>query len=319
MCSRNWLFTLNNPTEEECPKKWKLDLLKLVIYQEEVGETGTPHYQGYVEFTTPRRITTLKTISPRAHWETRSGTRDQAVLYVTKDDTRTQFPQGWSARNPNEWTTFNPEDVNSFWSYLGFKKMPEAKSSDKDYANKRRLLNIKDKLLNGSTSVKQVSLDDFDLWVRYHRAFNEFVSMHTPPRNGEVEVHIVCGPTGTGKSKWAKDTYPDAYWKQRSKWWDNYFGHTAVVIDEFYGWLQYDTLLRLLDRYPMLVETKGGQVQFVAKHIVITSNMFPHKWYNSDNCYLPALARRITKYHYLPSPGMHIEYNTWDSFNALDK
>ena len=71
----------------------------------------------------------------------------------------------------------------------------------------------------------------------------------------------------------------------------------TVIIDDFYGWMPFDTLLRLTDRYPMLVDIKGGAVQFTAKRIIITSNEVPDNWYPNVSC-LPhrwnALLRRIT-------------------------
>jgi len=64
-------------------------------------------------------------------------------------------------------------------------------------------------------------------------------------------------------------------------WWDGYEGQHTVIIDEFYSWLRYDFFLRLTDRYPLQVETKGGVVQFVSHRIVFTSNTPPTAWYPS--------------------------------------
>ena len=35
--------------------------------------------------------------------------------------------------------------------------------------------------------------------------------------------------------------------------------------DDFYGWIKFDEMLRLLDRYPLLVETKGGTTHFTSR------------------------------------------------------
>ena len=54
------------------------------------------------------------------------------------------------------------------------------------------------------------------------------------------EVTVIWGETGVGKSRWASETYPDAYWKPpNSKWWDNYAQEEVIIMDEFYGWLPY--------------------------------------------------------------------------------
>lgn len=132
------------------------------------------------------------------------------------------------------------------------------------------------------------------------------------PRSHKTIVYIVQGPTGTGKSRWAMESYPDAYWKQRSNWWDGYAGHEHVIIDEFYGWLPFDLLLRICDRYPLLVETKGGQVQFQARTVILTTNKKPTEWYS--NVYVASLIRRIDHWIIMPSLGETRTY-TKDNYN----
>lgn len=139
--------------------------------------------------------------------------------------------------------------------------------------------------------------------------------MKTAPRQWETEVHVLFGPTGTGKSKWCMDNYPDAYWKQRSKWWDGYFKHETVILDEYYAWLPFDLLLRMCDRYPLLVESKGGQIQFVPKTIVFTTNRLPDEWY--PQCYFPAFKRRVDKWHYMPALGIHAVFNGYEEFKDI--
>ena len=105
----------------------------------------------------------------------------------------------------------------------------------------------------------------FSTWLSCHRGLTLYRSLCVQGRNFETEVYVYQGPTGTGKSREAMEKFPNAYWKQRSNWWDGYCAHEEVIIDEFYGWLPFDLCLRICDRYPLLVETKGGNVQFVAK------------------------------------------------------
>jgi len=311
--SRNWCFTLNNPQEEEFPEKWNLATVRLVVYQQEM-ET-TPHLQGYIEFMTPRRLQTLKALSPRAHWEPRRRSRNEALLYCVKQKTRTHPPQGWTGKDPSIWKQYNDDDAESFWISLGFKKVPVAKDSGSSSKTSEKLSLIREGLLDGSLSIKDVSTQYFELWLRYERSFERFLCMHTTPRNYPTELHVIYGPTETGKSKYCNELYPDAYWKPNNKWWCGYARHETVIIDEFYAWLPYDTLLRLADRYPLLLETKGGQTQFVAKRMYITSNKWPDQWYDYSRCYQPALARRIVKYHYMPEEGVHEEYDKWEDFH----
>ena len=227
--SRNWVFTINNPLDNEYPEKWPTEHLKLIVYQSELGHgSGILHLQGYLELVSPRNLDWLKKhLNKHAHWEPRKGTRTQALEYCTKEDTRLGFPQGWTKEFPDAWHTCANEDLDSFWKCLNLcltKTGTESRTSE----TKLRLSQIQSQLKDGSTSIKDIADNEFDLWVRYFRAFERYITMNTPPRNHEVDVHVIVGPTGTGKSKWALENYPSAYWKQRSKWWDGYFKHKEV-------------------------------------------------------------------------------------------
>jgi hypothetical protein len=46
----------------------------------------------------------------------------------------------------------------------------------------------------------------------------------------ENEYH--WGVTGAGKSRQARDRFPDAYIKSNNVWWDGYAGEETVIIDE---------------------------------------------------------------------------------------
>jgi len=170
-------------------------------------------------------------------------------------------------------------------------------------------MQIKEKLDAGKEE-KDIADENFESWVRHYRAFREYRLIKTAPRNHAVEVIVCHGPTGTGKSKWAMESFPDAYWKQRSQWWDGYSNQATVILDEFYGWLPWDTLLRICDRYPLLVETKGGQVQFVAKTVVITTNAIPNTWYR--NAYFAAFVRRVTEWRSFPVWGEVQSFSDYD-------
>ncbi len=205
---------------------------------------------------------------------------------------------------------FTTEEPNSLQELIA--SLLEA-TSGSESSTKSRLSAIQLRLSEGnSDEIESVADEEFDLWVRYYRAFERYLMMKTPAREWKTNVHVLQGPTGTGKSKWAMDNYKNAYWKQRSNWWDGYTGQEAVILDEFYGWLPFDLLLRLCDRYPLLVETKGGQCQFVARTIVITTNMLPCNWYKS--CYFPSFARRVDQWHILPVWGEHKTYTDYGEF-----
>ena len=120
-------------------------------------------------------------------------------------------------------------------------------------------------------------------------------------RHFKPEVIWIHGESEVGKSKLAA-TYENAYWKDDTKWWDGYDKHETVVIDDFTSsQMKFKPLLRLLDRYPLRVESKGATRQMLAKRIIITSIHDPltiysdYIKYNSLREPWKQLERRIDK------------------------
>lgn len=86
---RNWVFTLNNPEVDDVPVHPDETY---VIWQTEVGESGTRHLQGYIELSRAQRLSNMRSWLPRAHFEPRKGNRVQARDYCCKSDTRVAGP-----------------------------------------------------------------------------------------------------------------------------------------------------------------------------------------------------------------------------------
>lgn len=61
------------------------DRFRYIVYGRERGANDTPHLQCYAEFPEAIRLTTLKTLLPRAHFELARGTPKQASDYCKKD------------------------------------------------------------------------------------------------------------------------------------------------------------------------------------------------------------------------------------------
>jgi len=187
--------------------------------------------------------------------------------------------------------------------------VPLLGSRSKKLKKDDRLLLMKQKIDEGCSN-KDLAEADFPMYLQYAKHFEVYRVLISQPRNHPVDVIVIWGPPGTGKSKYALEEFPGAYWKQRSNWWDAYQDHETVVLDEFYGWIPYDMLLRICDRYPLLLETKGGQVNFVAKTIVFTSNQVPERWYK--NVHFQAFIRRVTKWIIMPVWGQRTETDDYN-------
>lgn len=132
-------------------------------------------------------------------------------------------------------------------------------------------------------------------WVRNYRALSVYAAMTQRGRDWPVEVLVYWGPSGSGKSRRARDVLPDAYWLARGNynqvWWDGYTNESDVVIDEFYGWLSRDFCQRLCDRYPLQLPLRGASANCLVRRVIITSNAHPEDWWPRIG--LGAMQRRI--------------------------
>lgn len=283
--SKYWLLTVNNPTEPlTFQDEWGVEF---AIWQLERGEAGTPHYQIYVAYKNRKKLVTVKNHFPTAHCETRRGSHQEAKTYCSKEDSRVEGP----------------------WEYGNDTGIPSGRGARTD------LLAVK-RALDEGASEESLWDDNFEQCCKYYRAFERYRAIKLNHSNEVPNVIVIYGPTGTGKSHYCYEKYPNAYWKFQGQWWDGYNGQRDVIIDEFYGWLPWSFLLRLLDHYPFRVETKGGSMTWMGKNIVLTSNSKPRDWYK-DTINISPLARRINKFIYMPTREQHVEYDSYDEFIRL--
>lgn len=269
--SKYWMFTLNNPNVEvitDNPAVWPQ--VEWAVWQLERGESGTLHYQGYVIFNVKKRLSACKTVCPRAHWEPRRGAHRDAHAYCSKEDTRVEGP-----------------------FFVGVEPHLEP-------GKRNDLLSIK-RAMDEEKSEREIAEDDelFPVWARHPRLYARYKMVKRDnERNWPTLTTVYWGAPGVGKSRRARDEGgPDAFWLPKPNsstgalWWDGYDGQEVVIIDEFYGWISRDLLCRLCDRYPLVVQTKGGATPFLAKRIIITSNTPPGGWYRIG---LGAMERRLS-------------------------
>lgn len=84
--TKHYCFTLNRYIEQDIITIKNLDCNKYV-FQEEIGEEGTRHLQGYIEFTKKKRFSELKKINNRIHWE-KCKNIEASIKYCQKLETR---------------------------------------------------------------------------------------------------------------------------------------------------------------------------------------------------------------------------------------
>lgn len=251
-------FTLNNYTDEDLAHYANeiREISSYLVIGFEIGEKGTPHFQGYLELKKPTRFSTLKKLMGRAHIERRYGSAKQASDYCKEDG-----------------------------DFVEFGEMREqGKRNDLD--------NVRETALDGG--MRAVTEGKFNL--QHIKIAEKFLSYCEEGRDWKPEVIWIWGPTGTGKSRRAREIVgDDVYCKNEgNKWWDGYDGHEDVIIDDFRdSWWPITYMLALLDRYTFRVEYKGGMRQFRAKRIVITSAFPPENCYAGTGEAINQLLRRL--------------------------
>lgn len=224
-----------------------------LIYGYEKGENNTPHIQGYCELNKKMRFKALKEIIPRAHIEHRKSTSEKASTYCKKE--------------------------GNFFE-LG---SPKKQGDRVDLDNIREIA-----MEDGMRKVTAIGN------LQQINVAQKFLTYNEEPRNWECEVIWLTGPSGCGKSRKAHEMAPEAYSKDNSVWWDGYDGHEDVIIDDFRdSWWDLTFMLKILDRYALRVQVKGGYRQLRAKRIIITSIKHPTECYlNTGEC-KKQLLRRI--------------------------
>lgn len=302
--AKHWLITLNNPTQEEYGFWHHLHDDKEVEYfwwQCEVGEGGTFHLQGalgYRRQMRPKRLHKLRGLQ-RAHF-VHAHDPAGARAYCTKDETRataTQLAAHFGApvaveRGVGDGTgPFRYGDVSV--------RRPGRRSDIREFAEKVRAGASDDDLLECAPG----ELLKYSGHVEKLRAI---VARKRASKPREVTVEVLVGPTGSGKSHAAYVENPGAYRLMRptkggTVWFSGYNGEETIVLDDFRGsWMSYDHLLRILDKWPLTEQTKGGVTHALWTKVVITSTHPPGTWYEAVEFAGGELARRITKTRTFP-------------------
>jgi len=87
---KKWCFTWNNYTEDDISSLVThkgFQGSKQYMFQQEIGESGTPHLQGFIVFHKKIRWTSLK-LSKKIHWEKMKGSVVENIKYCSDEEKR---------------------------------------------------------------------------------------------------------------------------------------------------------------------------------------------------------------------------------------
>lgn len=268
--------------EEAQALKKKLDKhCEVYVFQLERGEAvseanphGYYHFQGYLELKNKnRKDYILKNIEAFNYCEASKGSAKQGWDYGSKEATRIRGP--WSLGEPSV----------------------EGKRTD--------ILDFKEAIKKGCTD--RELWDSFpgcmakypDMVLRIRETFHVPHVSSRPVRTEELQVVVIYGKPGTGKSYAVRQRFPNIYVLPfGNKVWLTPEGCDAaeILIEDFSGEMHLKQLNRLLDPYPDQVERKNGHLWYMPNIVVITTNVKPSLWfdYQTRQDVKEQLLRRIT-------------------------
>lgn len=269
---RNICFTLFSFDEVDIDKvkeKFKYGIIGLEI----CPSTGKQHWQGYLEAFNPTTMGGVKKLlGSTVHIEKRMGTPEQAAEYCKKESVA------------HEWGTISKQgsrnDIKAFVAAIKEQK------TDLELLDEHPIQAARYTKMINFTRMAVLNSD---------RAFQQ------------VEVLVLWGDAGVGKTRKAHSIDPGLYWVQEgAQWWDGYIGQQTILMDDFDGGIKFTYLLKLLDGYRFRLPIKGGFTWKSWTRVIITSNKSPEEWYLRG---VPAnLKRRITTVTHMANP--HSEEST---------
>lgn len=275
--SYNWVFT----SWDVDPPGFEVGKMTYLCYEQETcPTTGKKHWQGFVGFKSQIRMkSVIQRLNCKTHpyVEIMKGSLKDNERYCNKENGLTKF-----GTLPRQGKRTDLETIT---------QLVRNGLSDKEIINTVVEVEGKD---------STVTVDYGEKWRHNYKGIQAMRSiLFEEDRNWKMDVRIYYGKPGTGKTRSVFEEFDqnDIYCKTTGKWWDGYRGEKVVLIDDFDPAncfdIQYDFYLKLLDRYKLNIEVKGGMVKFYSRIIIFTSNFNPITWF-TEKKNREAFFRRVT-------------------------
>lgn len=267
LMAKRWSWTCYDYNQEFCDRLVNLfttKVLKKLIFQEEkCPDSGRLHLQGFFYLEKKLRFAQVKEILGRTtHIEVSVKDDKYNEGYCSKEDTRT-----------------------------GLFREKHGDFEEAGQGNRTDLGELRE-LIESGKNVSEINEAEPLFIVRYARGIETSVQLRKnarAPNQHSICVIVLWGPTGIGKSLWARQ-YCEShglsfFCKTADKagdrqWFDLYQGEKVLLLDEFTDeQVGFRELLVWTDVYKLRSHVKGNVVVGEWETVIITSNSDPAGWY----------------------------------------
>lgn len=270
--SRKWLVTINNPLEKGFTHEYIIEQLerfssiKYYCFSDEVGlKKHTPHTHIFFVLESASRFSTVQNRFPKSKIFMCKGTSEEVRNYV--------FKLGSKYEKNGKCDTNLPD------SHVEFGECPvERKGYRNDLADLQDMINcgmsnvdiIQD---NPNFSFRLKDIDTLRMTLLSEKFKNTY---------REIEVHYICGPSRSGKTRSVYDKYGYNGLYRITDYkhpFDTYNFEDVIVFDEFHSSLSITQMLTLLEGYPMVLPCRFYNRPACYTKVYIISNIDLDKQY----------------------------------------
>lgn len=262
--ARGWMLTIN----AEKHTKNEIDAIlgtvpTASVYSEEAGSTtGYRHYQAFAYWEGKITGSRVRALFGDTHAEPAGKPAIACAAYCSKDRTHLSGP---------------------YW--LGdYESVPGMMPTEAQTERKDRFRDAQQHIAEGWRYEDFINNAEWMRWGLNHKnAIQDLIAAHAYATCGThmrdtISVDYIYGPSETGKSFSTYETYgfrdifvPDP--SNTSFPFEGYQGQPVILLEEFRSSFKFDYMLKVLDRYPLLLNIKGSHTYACWTKVVITSNI----------------------------------------------
>lgn len=261
--TRGWMLTINAEKHQKSEVDGILGSIPYAaVYSREAGATtGYEHFQAFIYFgsSTPAG-SRIRAIFGDAHCEPAGKPVEACAAYCSKDKTHLEGP---------------------FW--LGhYRDVAGMMPTEEQTERKSIYAEAQQHIAEGWRYEDFINDATWMVWgLRHKNAIQDLISARNAHQYGEhdrdVSVDYIWGAAGSGKTSAVLDLYGrrDVFMADLGSAFpfDGYAGEPVLLLDDFRSSIVFNDLLRILDRYPLRLNIKGGHTWACWTKVVISANV----------------------------------------------